>query len=479
MRRLSVIFVGLIFFTNVSAQNFNDALRIVGYSPESNARAVGMGNAFDAVSDNYSATYFNPAGLAQIRYFEISTGFEWMNKNTETAFLNNSYQSKKDKFSFNEMGFVFPVSSYGGNFVFSMGYNRRKNFINRIDYNGYNQNSSLVPFLTASNDDLMYELALSYPIYNGNDYLYDKTIIDGRMQQSGYIDEYGYLDNWSVAFASKIGKDLSWGITFNYIAGSYHNEHYSYEEDVNNYYDRNTLTDPAEPSTADFQNFYLRDILDWSTDGWEAKLGILFEARKNWKISGTIKFPGWTTIKEDYYVEGKSRFGTGASFSINPPYLNKVQYTVQSPFEFTMGSAYKLSYLLFSGQVQFIDYYHLRFSNGYSSFDIGGRNAEIQDMLTGAFNYNVGLEFLIPNLPVKLRGGFIYQTSPFKNDPAEYDKKYFTMGLGIGATRTMELNLAYVHGWTKNFGDLYGAGEARYFTDNSANKLMMTFNFRY
>ncbi len=478
MKNFFAITLGLIILVNVSsAQNFNDALRLVGYPPESNARAVAMGNAFDAVSDNYSATYFNPAGLAQIRYFEISTGFDWTNVNTETTFFENSYQSKKDKFSFNEMGFVFPVASYGGNFVFSMGYNRRKNFLNRIEYNGYNQNSSLVPFLTASNDDLMYELALSYPVYNGNDYLYDRTIIDGQMQQSGYIDEYGYLDNWSIAFASKIAKGLSWGITFNYIAGSYHNERYSYEEDVNNYYDRNTLTDPAEPSTADFQNFYLRDILDWSTDGWEAKFGMLYEARKNWKISGTIKFPGWTNIREDYYIEGKSNFGTGASYTIAPPYLNKIKYTVQSPFEFTLASAYKLDYLLISGQVQFIDYYHLRFSSG--PFYIGDKNAEIKETLTGAFNYNVGFEFLIPNLPVKLRGGFIYQTSPFRGDPAEYDKKYFTMGLGLGATRTMEFNLAYVHGWTKNFGDLYGAGEARYYTANSANKLMITFNFRY
>lgn len=478
MKNFSAVVFGLLVFVNVaSGQNYNDALRLVGYSPESNARAVAMGNAFDAVSDNYSATYFNPAGLAQIRYFEISTGFEWMNLNTETSFNNNYYQSKKNKFAFNEMGFVFPVFSYSGNFVFSMGYNRRKNFLNRVDYNGYNQNSSLVPFLTASNDDLMYELALSYPVYNGNEYLYDETIIDGGMQQSGYFDEYGYLDNWSFALASKITGNFSWGITFNYVAGSYHNEHYHFEEDIKNIYDRNTLTDPGELSTADFQNFYLRDILDWATDGWEAKLGLLFAPQKNWKISGTVKFPGWTTIREDFYIEGKSNFGTGASYSIEPPYLNKIQYTIQSPFEFTLGSAFKLDCLLLSGQVQFIDYYHLRFSSG--PYYIGDKNAEIKDMLTGAFNYNIGLEFLIPRLPVKLRGGFIYQTSPFRGDPAEYDEKYFTMGLGIGATRTMELNLAYIHGWTKNFGDLYGAGEARYFTDNTADKFMMTFNFRY
>ena len=39
----------------------------------SSVRAMGMGEAFVAVADDYSACYFNPAGLIQITRKEVET----------------------------------------------------------------------------------------------------------------------------------------------------------------------------------------------------------------------------------------------------------------------------------------------------------------------------------------------------------------------------------------------------------------------
>ena len=57
------------------AQNYNDAIRVgfPGLGPD--ARALGMGNTFVAISDNASATYFNPAGLALIKNSMLAAGF--------------------------------------------------------------------------------------------------------------------------------------------------------------------------------------------------------------------------------------------------------------------------------------------------------------------------------------------------------------------------------------------------------------------
>lgn len=44
---------------------------IFGMSP----RAMGMGNAYSAVADDFSAVYYNPAGLAQIRHHQLFLGY--------------------------------------------------------------------------------------------------------------------------------------------------------------------------------------------------------------------------------------------------------------------------------------------------------------------------------------------------------------------------------------------------------------------
>jgi long-chain fatty acid transport protein len=44
---------------------------VFGMSP----RAIGMGNAYSAVADDFSAVYYNPAGLAQIRHHQLFLGY--------------------------------------------------------------------------------------------------------------------------------------------------------------------------------------------------------------------------------------------------------------------------------------------------------------------------------------------------------------------------------------------------------------------
>ncbi|MCK7528229.1 MAG: hypothetical protein MZV64_66985 [Ignavibacteriales bacterium] len=57
----------LIAVTTLQAQNYNDAIRLSFPGLGSNARALGMGNAFNALSDDASASYFNPAGFALLK----------------------------------------------------------------------------------------------------------------------------------------------------------------------------------------------------------------------------------------------------------------------------------------------------------------------------------------------------------------------------------------------------------------------------
>ena len=51
------------------------------------ARTMGMGGAFLAVADDFTTLYWNPAGLAQIRKFELFSGLSHSELGAETEFI--------------------------------------------------------------------------------------------------------------------------------------------------------------------------------------------------------------------------------------------------------------------------------------------------------------------------------------------------------------------------------------------------------
>jgi hypothetical protein len=62
-KRILFLAVFIIMSGAVLAQDYNDALRLTMPGLGSNARALGMGNAYNSLSDDASAAFFNPAGL--------------------------------------------------------------------------------------------------------------------------------------------------------------------------------------------------------------------------------------------------------------------------------------------------------------------------------------------------------------------------------------------------------------------------------
>ncbi|MFA6470387.1 MAG: hypothetical protein WCW35_15945, partial [Bacteroidota bacterium] len=66
---LNIVLTGIL-----SAQFSEDAVRYSGRGNGVGSRALGMGNAYIGVSDDYSATFWNPAGLAQMRRLEVMGG---------------------------------------------------------------------------------------------------------------------------------------------------------------------------------------------------------------------------------------------------------------------------------------------------------------------------------------------------------------------------------------------------------------------
>ena len=476
-----ILLVIFVFSITIQAQNFNDALRLSDPGLISNPRALGMGNAYTGVSNDFGASLFNPAGFALIRSTEFSGSFNYNSFKNQTTFFGGQTDYKNSLTNINQIGFAFPFPTTQGSFVIGFGYNEFKNFNSALKFNGYNPSgNSMIQDLASYNDDIAYDLGLSYPLYDANgNYIRDNTVIDGKLNQSGTINQTGGLKSWNLSAAVEFQKDLFFGITVGRINGNFNRNRQYTESDVFNNYPSSVLLDPDYPETADFQSFYFNDIIKWDVTAWDFTFGLMSKLGHNMNIGFTYKLPRHYTIKETYYVDANSEFGTGQRYYLDPPIENKVRYDIATPAELTAGASFQQAGLTVSFDAKMIDYTQMKFENGLDISDIEANNSDIKDLFRTVFNLHAGAEFNLPVTGLSLRAGFMLLPSPYKDDPSDYDKKVATVGLGINSNDFVQFNVAYSYGWWKDYGDNYGSNVSRTFQNISHSNLIigMKYNF--
>jgi long-subunit fatty acid transport protein len=249
-----------------------------------------------------------------------------------------------------------------------------------------------------------------------------------------------------------------------------------FEEDLNNKYPSSVLLDPTEPASADFQSFFLRDVIDWDISGAGIKLGGLYRMENNINLGAAIKLPTLWTIKETYSITSRSIFGTGQRFDYSPS-EERFEYEISTPAEFSLGASFNRNNMTFSGNVTLIDYSKMEFKGGFDYNDALDRNTVIVEMMRSVANLNAGIEYMLPDSKIALRGGFMFMPSPFKDDPSEFNKKFVTAGVGYNFSHTSSVNVAYVYGWWKDVGDNYGINTSRTFQDIKFQNFVTSFRF--
>ena len=155
----------------VYAQSADDALRFSSEGFGVGLRAQSMGGAYIGVADDYSATFWNPAGLAQMRRLEFTGGMINTNYSNNAAFFGTSQTATATNTALDNIGFVFPVPTSQGSLVFAAGYNRVNNYTTALSFNGFNPKSSIISSLYSSdpNND-PYDIPFQTYLINSNGY---------------------------------------------------------------------------------------------------------------------------------------------------------------------------------------------------------------------------------------------------------------------------------------------------------------------
>ncbi|HTY58873.1 MAG TPA: outer membrane protein transport protein [Bacteroidota bacterium] len=438
----------------VFAQIPEDALRMGTPGIGVGARAIGMGGAYTGVASDFSALYWNPAGLAQAVHAEFSMGLNYNNIGNSSTYFGTGEQYTVNATNLNTLGLVFPIPVARGSAVVAFGFDRSASFTSGLSFHGFNPNSSIIQTYARNGDFEPADLSgnLAYQLY-----LADTTVsgrwnspLTGRLTQLGQILESGGLNNWSVGGAIDIGKNLSLGITLTYLSGSYRYDHTYREEDRNGYYTSMPL--------ANYQTFYSLAMNDYIADdiaGWNAKFGLMFRAPDLFRLGITVKTPTAFNLRETFGTPASSPVtaalgsaGAGVTTTFDPG-EGSSEYDIHTPWVFGAGASLILRDLVLSADAEYTDWTQLEFAN--ASGDVLANNQTIKQIFVGTTTVRAGAEYDIHQIGLRLRAGYMYIPSPYRGDPTSFDQKYITAGLGLLLGESTMVDLAYAHGMWDSF----------------------------
>lgn len=459
------------------AQFPEDALRFATPGLGVGARAIGMGGAYTGIASDYSALFWNPAGLAQLEHGEFSLGISHLNFNDKSTYIGTTRSYDNNATQLNALGIVYPVPVRRGSLVLAFGFNRQSNFTTGVSFQAFNPTNSIIQTynrdgapVSGNPSGVAWELYLADTTRNAQGQLvYDSPIVN-RITQIGKVLEGGGLNNWSAGGAVDIARNVAVGLTLSYVSGTYTYERTYQERD-----DRNLYTSPVNGSPLQFDQFSQDDFIESDLTGFNAKIGLMYRVPDKFRFGIAVKTPTTLRIKESFGTTFKASFDNGDVVSPEPS-NNINEYDVVTPWVFSAGASIAVHDLLLSGDVEYTDWTQVKFEN--ANPDVLALNKTIKDLFRATANLRGGAEYDLKSIGVRLRGGFIYNTSPFRGDPSSFDQKFVTAGIGVLLSEDTMLDLTYARGWWKTFRYNY-TGSPQLFEDVVTNNFALTFSYRY
>lgn len=476
----------LIVSAAAQAQNELDAIRFSQQGLGVGARALGMGGAYAGLANDYSAIFYNPAGLGQIKRMEFNLGFDFFQFNGEASYLNAKQNATNSRTALQSIGFVMPFPTYQGSFVMGFGFNRQANFAAAQNVNAFNPSQSVLDALAAS----------SRPRFdnNGNIFLDDLAAyaweqfllndsagtylnpIRGNVLQTSELLEDGGKNFFALAASIEVAPALFAGGALNFVTGNYAYIRSYRETDSQNRYEK-------------FQSLALDETIESDFSGWNLKASLMYVLDDHFRLGLTVETPTTLTFNELSTQALSSRFKVAPapnqplSFSDKLP-ANRFEYRLKTPFVFSGGASLEEPNFTISAQATFTDWTQLQFrADGESFADV---NRIFKTDFQQTIDYAIGAELRSVFLPIRARAGYNYQMSPLKyRDAARAQRtttddarKSLSLGAGLLLRKTLNIDIAYIRTTQSVFGSLY-AGSAQVSESITTNSVVATVNFRF
>ncbi|MGB9596621.1 MAG: OmpP1/FadL family transporter [Candidatus Poribacteria bacterium] len=368
------------------------------------ARAIGIGGAFTSVTDDFTALYWNPAGLSRIRNMQFYGSLSHEKQDTEITYFGEKESTFVSNTRPNSFGVVIPIPTYRGGLAFAFGMNRIQSYDSRIMTKGFNE------FTLEEDPEL------------------------GQLYIDEIIKESGGIYSWDFGAAVDVAPNVSVGASLGFLSGSY-----DYSLDL-------IATDTKGlDKNIDTINYIDTTATDYM--GADAKVGVLARIAKAVKLGAMINIPLSFTANEYWTQDSYYTYDDGTEESdLND---GNVDYDISRPFRFTIGlSATPLPNALISADASYMDWTQTKYSEPPAS-DVS--NEDFINDYRDTLRLSVGCEFFIPNSGLALRIGYMRDPLPYtpKGTEIETERQYITAGIGIIAEEAFNLDIAYMKGFYK------------------------------
>jgi len=374
------------------------------------ARAMGMGQAHVAACEDVSATFYNPAALAQIRRIEVSTGFSHLSDNLETFLFRQKSTSTLGSTKLSSVGVAYPFPTYRGSLVLAIAYNRTRN------------------------TDSDYFRGGDVPVY------YLRGLADDYRRTVSGVEEYGVferggLSSWTAGLGTEVSQGVSVGACFSFLSGKSEIE-----------YDWRAQWDIPPGVDQVYQQFIISDNADIT--GWTGSFGTLVKVGEVGRIGFTVRLPEYLTLDGEE-SSNSSEVGPAGNLSLEDRFAFEDEITL--PLSFMAGvSAAPVPGLIFAFDARYTDWKQIDYAGPIRIDNFYAYKATT--------SLRFGAEFMFPFAPLRVRGGFFTEPIAFRLLPdvtnsgapwlASIDSngKFYTLGAGYLFEEAFTIDAAWVHG---------------------------------
>ncbi len=422
-------------------------------------RAMSMGGAYVGVAEDYSAIYWNPAGLGQIRRMELNLGFSHNRMVNNATFMGEKLRGQNSFSRLNSIGFVFPVPTYRGSLVFGIGYNKVRDFDNVLEIDGFNPSSAAFPDIVI-------------PTYDNY-----TTTIDDSLYQTESILEEGSLNHFSLAGAVEVQENFFLGATLNFVSGKDDYALRFQESDDLHLYD--TPFVEGDNVISDLDYWIYDQSIGSKYSAANLKIGALYKFASGLRLGATIITPTKYEIKESW-SEGQKEYYDNVEDAATLSNSGEFKYDIQEPYAFGFGASFRLVNLLLSGGVEFKDWSQAKFRSdppvaGVTKADM---NVRIKQDLQAVTKVRLGAEMYVPIVHARLRAGYFTDPSPYRYSNIRPDKEYLTAGASLMLDKQVMVDVGLMHGsWKIETTD--DLTKAPTLEDHTFDKIIGTLSIRF
>ncbi len=504
MKKLLLLFIGVLSMSNFYAQEVQDAVRFSQDEIKGTARFRAMSGAFGALGGDMSAVSINPAGSAIFNNSHASITLATENIDNDVRYFNGLNNSSNSEFGVNQTGIVFVfnntnTNSDWGKFALSFNYDQSSNYDDNWFASGTNTSSvdsyflanaqglrldeiSALPGETISEayQDigsvfgfahqqafLGYESFILEPQSDTDDNtVYTSNVAPGTFDQEFDYAATGYNGKFSFNLATQYQENLYFGLNINSHIINYDKSTYFFEGNTNT---------GSTVNEIGFEN-----VLSTTGSGFSFQLGGIAKLSEEVRIGLTYNSPTWLTIAEEttqYIATIRDDNGAAVTTTIDPLVVNIFpEYKLQTPAKITGSAA-----LVFGkkGLISFDysrkDYGNTKFKPESDSFFMTQNNF-ISNNLKAATTYKLGGEYR--HKQFSFRGGYRFEESPYNDIRIIGDLTGYSLGLGYNFGNT-KLDVSFDQSQRTSDYQFFDAGFTDAATIDAKNtNVMVSLGFR-